>query len=599
MSDTTIVFAVIAATISLFVLNRLPIIIVAMASALALHLSGVLTLEQALAGFGDPVILFIASLFVITAALESTGVTAWAGQILSRLAAGRPARLSVISMLLVAGLAPIVSMNGAVATLLPVVMLMAVKLAVSPARLLMPLAFAAGAGSKLALSGTPKNVLISEASADAGFGGFGFFEFALVGIPLLIGTVLIVVLLGPRLLPNRTAATLPADLSRHAETLVEQFRLTSGLFRLRLRGDSPLVGALRSDLGLAEYGGLTLTTILERGGAPRMSGGHLAEGDLLVLRGEAQAAADFASRNALSFREADAADTLMNRQAGLAEVIIPPRSSFIGRDAFPGMVTSAGDLVVLAIQRGGEDMGPGSVTIAAGDHILLQGTWNALDSRLATPGVLLVESPELVRRQAVPLGAGAKSMLIVVGLMVAAIASGLATATVAGLMAAGAAILMNAISVERAYRAVNWTTIILIAAMFPISTAMYQTGGAAMIGEALVRLVGNSGPRVLLAALFVLAAGLGTVISNTATAMIVIPVAVIAAAQSGVSAQPVLMALNIGASAAFLTPVSTAVNLMVMGPAGYQFGDYWKLGLPLTLWYFVTAVFLVPLIWAF
>jgi di/tricarboxylate transporter len=330
-----------------------------------------------------------------------------------------------------------------------------------------------------------------------------------------------------------------------------------------------------------------------------MSGGHLAEGDLLVLRGEAQAAADFASRNALSFREADAADTLMNRQAGLAEVIIPPRSSFIGRDAFPGMVTSAGDLVVLAIQRGGEDMGPGSVTIAAGDHILLQGTWNALDSRLATPGVLLVESPELVRRQAVPLGAGAKSMLIVVGLMVAAIASGLATATVAGLMAAGAAILMNAISVERAYRAVNWTTIILIAAMFPISTAMYQTGGAAMIGEALVRLVGDSGPRVLLAALFVLAAGLGTVISNTATAMIVIPVAVIAAAQSGVSAQPVLMALNIGASAAFLTPVSTAVNLMVMGPAGYQFGDYWKLGLPLTLWYFVTAVFLVPLIWAF
>ena len=168
-----------------------------------------------------------------------------------------------------------------------------------------------------------------------------------------------------------------------------------------------------------------------------------------------------------------------------------------------------------------------------------------------------------------------------------------------GLVAGGAIILCGIMTVEQSYRAINWTTIILIGAMMPLSTAMYQSGAAVMLGEGLVRLVGDIGPYALLAGLFVLTGILGQLISNVATALVIIPIAVAAATDLGISARPVLMSVNVAAAAAFLTPVATPVNLMVMGPAGYRFGDYWKLGLPLMIWFFVVATFVVPLIWSF
>ena len=154
------------------------------------------------------------------------------------------------------------------------------------------------------------------------------------------------------------------------------------------------------------------------------------------------------------------------------------------------------------------------------------------------------------------------------------------------------------VSVEQSYRAINWTTIIMIGAMMPLSTAMYQSGAAAMLGESLVRLVGDLGPYALLGGLFLLTGILGQLISNTATALIIIPISVAAAQQLGISPQPVLMSVAVAAAASFLTPVATPVNLMVMGPGGYRFGDYWKLGLPLMIWFGIVAVFLVPVIWS-
>lgn len=602
LRSTTITFVILACIVVLFVSNRVPVVLVAIGTALALYFTGVLNLDQSLRGFGDPAVIFIASLFVVSAGLDATGVTAWAGQRLIARAGQSRVRLLVLTMVLVALLTALISINGAVAALLPVVIVMAIRVGRSPSQLLMPLVFAAHSGSLLALTGTPVNVLVAEAAADAGLAPFGFFSFAIVGIPLLLGTIAIVVLFGQRLLPERSGRTIPPDLSKHARTLVEQYRLDDGMFRLRVRSRSPYVGSPPAVADLAEYAGLTLVTILASDGGP-LRRAALAEGDILIVRGDAATVGGLASDKLLAFRSEDApagaADTLFNRSSGLAEVVIPPRSGMIGQPVFPGMVTPSGDLVILAVQRRGEDPGPDETVLAAGDTLLLQGTWKALDEHLDDPDVLVVDSPELVRRQAIPMGAGAMQAITVLLVMVLLLATGVVPPVIAGLVAACAMVLLRVLTVEQAYRAVNWTTVILVGAMIPLSTAMETTGAAKLMAATLVHLVGDAGPYALLAGLFLLSAIFGQLISNTATALIMIPIAMAAASEVGVSARPVLMSVAVASAAAFLTPVATPVNLMVMGPGGYRFGDYWKLGLPLLLLFFVVATFLVPVFWRF
>jgi di/tricarboxylate transporter len=518
VSDTTITFLVLAAVVLVFVWDRFPVAIVAVGTALALWATGVLDLEQALAGFGDPTVIFIASLFVVSEGLDAAGVTSWAGQqLIARAGAGRT-RLLVLMLLLVAVLCALISVNGAVAALLPVIVVTAVRLGRSPSQLLMPLAFGAHAGSLLALTGTPVNVIVSDAADEAGAGRFGFFEFALVGVPLLAGTIAIIVLLGERLLPQRTPRSIPADFSEHARTLVSHYGLEDG------------------------------------------PGG------------------------------------LLTRSSGVAEVIIPPRSLLVGDRVFPGMVTESGDLLVLAVQRKGQELDE-ETELAVGDTVLLQGAWGALEEQLDEPDVLVVDSPELVRRQAVPLGSGAKRVIAVLAGMVILLASGAVPPAVAGLLAAGAIVLSGVLTIDQAYRGISWTTVILVGGMIALSTAMIETGAAEKLADGLVRVVGDAGPYALLLGLFVLTAVLGQLISNMATALIVIPVALSAAAEMDVAAKPVLMAVTVSAAAAFLTPVATPANLMVMGPGGYRFGDYWKLGLPLLALFGVVAVLLVPVFW--
>jgi di/tricarboxylate transporter len=519
MSDETITFIVLGATVVVFVWDRLPVAIVAVGVALSLWATGVLELEQALAGFGDPTVIFIASLFVISEALDATGVTAWAGQELIARTGENRARVLVLMMLLCAVLTALITVNGSVAALVPVVVVMAVRLGREPSQLMMPLAFAAHAGSLLVLTASPVNVIVSEAADDAGVGRIGFFDFALLGIPLLAGTIAIVVLLGERLLPHRAPRSMPVDFSSHARTLLHQYGL-------------------------------------------------------------------------------DDADEMLTRSRGAAEVVIPPRSGLVGEIAFPGLVTESGDLVVLAVQRKGEELA-GETKLAVGDTLLLQGTWSALDEHLDDPDVLVIDRPELVRRQAVPLGLGAKRALAVLAAMVILLATGAVPPAVAGLLAAGALVVSGALSIEQAYRGISWTTVILVAGMIPLATAMTESGAAERLANGLVDTVGDAGPRVLLLGLVVLVFVLGQLISNMATALIVIPIAVSAADELDVSPKPVLVAVAVAAAAAFLTPVATPANLMVMEPGGYRFGDYWKLGLPLLALFGVVAVLLVPVFWSF
>ncbi len=601
MSDIWTVFAIIAAIVVLFAWDRLPVIAVCMGAALALWATGILSLQQSLAGFGDPAVIFIAALFVVSAGLEVAGVTAWAGQLLIRQAGESRTRLIVLMMGFVGVLAALISVNGAVAALIPVVVVMAIRLGRAPSQMLMPLVFGAHAGSQLLLTGSPVNVLVVEASENAGGAGFGYFEFAFVGIPIVIGCVAIVVFFGERLLPNRTSKTLPPDLSQHARTLIEQFRLSSDVNQMRVRAGSPVIGTSRTEGDLGARSDITFVPGTAKDGRP-VRAEKVSEGDLLIFRGPADQAAALATEFGLAFcedvSEGGISDQLFNRDSGLAEVVIPPRSPLVGQRFFPGMVTESGDLIVLALQRAGADLDKGEA-LAVGDTMLLQGTWSALDQRLDQAEVLVVNSPDLVRRQAVPLGPGAQTVLMALGIMVVLLATGLVPPAVAGLIAAGIILISGVLSTEQVYRSIGWTTVILVAALTPLSTAMQVTGAAQLLADGLVSTVGDAGPYALLAGLFLLSAIMGQVISNTATSLIIIPISIVAAQQMGISVQPVLMCVCVACAGAFLTPVATPTNLMVMEPGAYKFGDYWKLGLPMLIWFFIIAVFLVPLIWPF
>ncbi len=600
MSDAAIVYLVLAGVVALFVWNRLPVEVVAVGAALTLSATGVLTLDQSLAGFGDTTVLFIAALFVVSEGIDSTGVTTWAGQQLIARAGRSQTRLIVLMMLLVAVLTAVISVNGAVAALLPMVVVIALRVGRAPSQLLMPLAFGAHAGSLLALTGTPVHILVSDAAEEAGEAGFTFFEFGLVGLPVLVAAVALVAVFGSRLLPNRKAESVPPDLSGHARTLIDQYSLGDWVARLSVETGSPLTGTTPSSIDLSGYPGLRLVGVQSEPGAPLDLGSPIGEDSVITVRGETDTIHRFSAANLLQRNPGKTGGKLIDRQIGVVEVVVPPRSELVGNHVFPGMITESGDFVILAVQRMGQNLDAEPVDLMVGDTMLLQGTWDALDRRVESDrGVLVVDSPSLLRRQAVALGPRAWWAIVILVAMVVLLATNAVPAVEAALMAAGAMILTRVVSVHQAYRSISWTTVILVAGMIPLSTAVTQSGAADDIAEVLIDVVGDAGPRVLLVGLFLLTALFGQLISNMATALIVIPIAVTAATEMGISVRPVLMCLTVAAAAAFLTPVATPVNLMVMEPGGYEFGDYWKLGLLMLLLFLIAAVLLVPVFWPF
>ncbi len=518
MSPVATTLVILALAVVAFMSNRIPLGIVAIGVSVSLWLTGILDLNQALAGFGDPTVIFIATLFVVGEALDSTGVTAWAGQQLIERGGVERGRLLTVVCLLVAVLTALISVNGAVAALIPVDVVDATRAALSPSQMLMPLAFSAHAGSMLALTGTPVNIIVSDAAADAGGRHFGYFEFALAGVPLLVGTVFVIVVIGCRLLPERTPATLPQDLGDLTDTLRAQYALPDG----------ELVGSDR----------------------------------------------------------------------GVTEVVVAPRSPLIGRHLFPGMATPSGDLVVLAVQRSGDPLEGPDETLRAGDTLVLSGTWEKLQERTSGTEVLVVDDPDQLRR-GVPLGRGARRAIVILAAMVLLLATGAVPAAIAGLLAASAVVLSGVLTSTQAYRAVSWTTVVLVAGMIPLSTAFVSTGTAEAIASRLLDLVGSASPRLALLAVCVLTMLLGQLISNTATVLIMVPIAAVVAADLGASPMPFMMALGIAGAASFLTPVATPANTMVLEPGGYRFDDYWKLGLPLLLFFLAVAVFWVPFVWRF
>lgn len=600
MNEIAVTLVVLALAVVAFATGRIPTGLVAIGASLLLLATGILTLPEAFAGFSDPAVILIASLFVVAEGLDASGLTGWAGQQLVNRGGASPKRLTLLLMLLVALLTALISVNGAVAALLPVAVIMAARLKVAPSRLLLPLAFGAHAGSLLVLTGSPVNVIISELAGQAER-PFGFFEFTPIGIVLVAGTVLITALFGRWLLPERRPAAMPRDLSDHARTLLEQYARSEPFARVRVRSGSPLIGRRTDDLDLAAVAPVRLIAV--QGTERRPSGETVHAGDRLLVRGDTESIGILKKEAKLTGLgqggRLTRADALIDQTFGVAEMVVAPRSSMVGETVFPGMLNTNGDLVILAVQRAGEAMEGHEVDLEPGDTLLVQGRWETLDSRLAEPGVLVVDEPDQLRRQAAPLGTRAWVALGVLAGMVVLLATGAVPAAIAGLLAASAMVLTRVVTVERAHRSISWTTLLLVGGMIPMSTAITKTGAAELIANGIVSAVGAAGPLIVLLALCLVAVVFGQLISNTATALIIAPIAISVASELHVSPLPFLMAVAVVSAAAFLTPVATPANYMIKGPAGLAFGDYWRYGTALLVLFLLVAVLLVPVLWPF
>jgi len=602
MSDQGLTLLILAATILVFVWNRLPAGIVALGVALSLWATGVLTLDEVLSGFGSPTVILIAALFVVAEALDAAGITTWVGQKIIDHSGDSRSRMICLLLGAVAILSALITPNGAAAALIPIVVILAVRRNESPSMLLMPVAFAAHAGALLVLTGSPVTLLVSEAIEKETGSGLAFFEVAWAGVPIFIGTLLIALFLGRRLLPDRKPKSMIRDLSSLPDILSRQYIHEDELARFTVTPGSSLIGTLSSKVDFGVDSHVHVLSVQDMSKRPRESEPVVA-GDSLVVRGTPEGIADIAHLYDLETTDQPGSNQvssgLINKVSGVAEVIISPRSHYLGDRVFPGMITDSGELVVLAVQRHGEDLGNEETILKAGDSLLLQGRWDVLDEHTLDPNVILVDSPDAIRRQTVPLGPRTVPALAVLVAMVALLVSGVVPAAVACLGAAMAMVLLRVVSVDHAHRSISLTTLILVAGMMPLSDAISTSGAAETLATYIVDAVGGGSPYFVLAALFLITALLGQMISNTATALILIPIAVTLAPEMAISPITLLMCVNVAAAASLLTPIATPANLMVMSPAGYQFGDYWKFGLPVMGVYALVSIFLVPVIWPF
>lgn len=614
-----ITFIVLGVTILLFIWGRFPVELVALLSLLALILTGVLDVTQALSGFGDSTVVMIAALFVVGEGLSRTGVTGWLGEQLLRWAGGSEIRLLVLMMLGAAGLSAFISNTGTVATLLPAVVAASWRIGSNPSRFLIPLSFAASTGGLLTLTGSPPNIIVADALAEGGYQPFGYFEFGWIGLPLLLLATGFMVVFGRRLLPTRSSQRRPVDVEASTAELTEAYSIEREVYRLRVRRGSGLIGATLREAGLGSDFGLLVVHVERAGDRREMKlpaplavltrerdiyalgpETELFEGDLLDAIGTEEAVKKAMEHFRLSLVPIEEAgkQRWVSSEVGIAEVLITPRSAYIGKTVRRGQIGQKYDVQVMSVRRRDRAVPLTKARLQFGDSLLVRGTWEAI-GLLAQErrNFVVVGSPEEMARETVGLRPQAVIAIGALIGMVALMVGCWVPTVVATLLAALVMTLGGCLTPREAYRAVSWESVILIAAMIPMSTALRVTGGVELLAGGLVGSLGQIHPLLLMAGVFVLTAAFSQVISNTATTVLVAPIVIKAASDLGLSPYPMLMAVAVSASTAFLTPIGTTTNLLVLSPGGYRFGDYWKTGLPLLVLFLVVSLVLIPLIW--
>ena len=604
-ADIILQFVLVAVAVVLFASDRVRPELVAVGIILVLMLSGQLSAAESLAGFSNSLVLMIAGLFIVGEGLARTGIAHALGERLMKRAGGSETRLLVNLMLVVALLSAFMSSTGAVAVFIPVTMTLSRSTGIPAARLLMPMAFASLLGGMLTLIGTPPNLAVSTALESTGGQPFGFFDFTPLGLVTLAGCAIWVVLIGRRQLRGQTtdAEEGPPSL----RDLAGRYDKVGKARSLRVTADSTFVGCTVESLQLGETDRVVLLGIernirLGRQALSPRPDLVLQAGDLMHVLGEEEAVDRLIQdRGVESAGHLSDHGNLLAKEVGLAEALVPPGSPLADRTLLDGRIRSRTGLTVIALMhRDGstEDAGPETV-LAAGDTLLVTGDWRVIRALGQEPHLLLPLTLPRELADVAPARSRAPLSLGILLAMLILMTFNVMPAVAAVLLAALAMVAGRCVAPGQIFTCINWPSIVLIAGMLPLATAMERSGAITLIVDGVVGSVGGFGPRALLVGLFLLTAAFSQFISNTATAVLVAPIAVLAASEMGVSPEPLLMAVALAASAAFLTPVASPVNTLVMGPGGYKFMDFFKLGVPLLLITLAVTLFLVPLLFPF
>lgn len=615
-ADLLIVLALLALAVGMFAVNRPASDVVGLLMILALPLTGIIGIDEALAGFADRNIVLIALLFVLGESLVRTGVAQRLGDWLVAQAGRDETRLVALLMLVVATFGSVMSSTGVVAIFIPVVLRIAANTGIAPGRLMMPLSVAALVSGMMTLVATAPNLVVQSQLLRDGLEGFRFFSFTPLGLPILLVAIGYMLLarrwLAPPTRPGDPAGTTGAGAGTaggraRIATWIEEYGIAAREHRLRARDDSALVGHTLADLKLPAREGASLLAIerRERSGwrvlAPspntRLEGGDVLFVHLVDAVPDPAALAERFRLERLPLATSHFAD--LTQDIGMAEVMLPANSSLAGRPLSQARFRAVYDLAVIGVRRGQTAVAGNldDTALQVGDTLLVAGPWRAVRKLMSSRADLVVISLPAEIEEVHPAAARARPALAVLALVVAMMASGIVPNVQTALLGCLLMGLVGAIDMPSAYRSIHWPSLVLIVGMLPFSLALQRTGGVDLAAAGLLGLVGESSPRVALAALFTVTAICGLFISNTATAVLMAPVALSLAAALGVSPYPFAMTIAIAASAAFMTPVSSPVNTLVVSPGGYRFMDFVRVGVPLAVLSGVVTVSIVP--WLF
>ncbi|MFN4321048.1 MAG: SLC13 family permease [Aeromonas media] len=603
-SELIWVLCMLVGAIFLFITNRVRMDVVALLIIILFVLSGTLTLPQALAGFSDPNVILIAALFVVGDGLVRTGIAYQVGDALVKVAGSSETRLLVLLMVAVATLGAVMSSTGVVAIFIPVVLSVANRMGIPAGRLMMPLGFAGLISGMMTLVATPPNMVVNSELMRHDIQGFGFFGFTPMGVLILGLGVIYMLLMRNRLVREGEEGKGKQAGRSTMRDLIRDYRLAGRARRLAIRPDSPLIGQTLDELQLrARFGANVIG--LERWRKFRrvmvtVSGvtEFQAKDVLLIDMSDPEVdVREFCSEARLEpmiLRGEYFSDQA--REVGMAEVSLIPESRLLGKSIREVAFRSRYGLSVVGIRRNGEALTGKLVDepLLMGDSLLVVGNWSLI-RQLQTHhrDFLLLGLPAEVDEMA-PARSQAIHALIALTVMIVLMVTDPVPNVIAALIACLLMGKFRCIDMESAYKSIHWPTLILIVGMLPFALALQETGGVDLIVGALISAVGEMGPRVMLASLFVLCAAIGLFISNTATAVLMAPIALGTAQQMGVSPYPFAMTIAIAASAAFMTPVSSPVNTLVLGPGNYKFMDFIRVGVPFTVLVMVVSVIAIP-----
>ncbi len=607
----------------LFVSGKVRSDLVALCALLALLLCQVLTPAEGLSGFSNTTVIMMIGLFIVGGGIFQTGLAKMIGSKVMTLAGNSELRLFLLVMIVTAAIGMFVSNTGTVALMLPIVVSMAAAAGTSSRRLLMPLAFASSMGGMMTLIGTPPNLIVSDTLQNAGYEPLGFFSFLPVGLVTLVVGVLYLLPMTKWVLVHKEKASDRKSKGKSLKELVNEYGVTENLFRVHIKdAASKAIGKTVVDLNIYREYGLNVLELRRSTGQNRfvrtvnqqLASPDLVlnQNDVLYISGDPEMMEKFAADYSLRLldRHTDEIDGSSSNASldffdiGVAEILIMPSSSMINRTIIDAGFRSKFNVNVLGIRRKHDyilhDLG--EVKMHDGDVLLVQGAWKDI-ARMKNESnnwVVLGEPLEAAAKVTLDYKAPVAA-LIMVAMVVMMVVDSIPVAPVTSVLLAAVLMVITGCvrSVEAAYKTINWQTIVLFAAMLPMSIALEKTGVSEMISGAIVTGLGGSGPVLLLAGIYAATSLMTIFISNTVTAVLMAPIALQCAVQIGVSPVPFMFAVTVAASMCFASPFSTPPNALVMSAGQYTFMDYVKVGLPLQILMGVVMVLVLPLMFPF